>query len=167
LAFVAFGSLPVNYGGVALIMLAIIFFLLDIKVTGFGLTIAGAVAFVIGSLLLFSPFSPPAPAMPRLSVSLWLLGGMTAALILFFTFVVTAGVRAQRRPDAMHLRVPAGAVGVAVSDLAPQGVVQLRSEQWTATATEGTIGAGENVEVVGSAGLHLKVRRTMGVGSKE
>jgi membrane-bound serine protease (ClpP class) len=159
LAFVAFGSLPVNYGGVALIVLAIIFFLLDIKVAGFGLTIAGAVAFIVGSLLLFSPISPPAPAMPRLSVNLWLLVGMTAAFVLFFVFVVTAGLRAQLRPKMMHATAPSGAVGLAVSDLAPRGVVQVASEQWTASAVEGTIRAGEDVEVVGSEGLRLKVRR--------
>ena len=160
LAFVAFGSLPVNYGGVALIVLAIIFFLLDIKVAGFGLTIAGAVAFVIGSLLLFSPLSAPAPAMPRLSVSLWLLVSMTATFVLFFGFIVTAGLRAQLRPSLMHLTAPAGALGVTVSDLAPQGVVQMASEQWTAVAAEGPIRAGETVTVVGSEGLRLRVKRT-------
>jgi membrane-bound serine protease (ClpP class) len=158
LAFVAFGSLPVNYGGVALIVLAIIFFLLDIKITGFGLTIAGVVAFIIGSLLLFSPIPPPAPSMPRLSVSLWLVAGMTALMVLSFAFVVTVGWRALRRPDVMRMTAPAGAAGVAVSTLAPQGVVQVASEQWTAVAAEGTISAGEPVEVVRSEGLRLVVR---------
>jgi len=159
LAFVAFGSLPVNYGGVALIILAIIFFLLDLKVTGFGLTIAGVIAFVIGSLFLFSPFTPPEPSMPQLSVNPWLLIGMTAALVLFFTTILTAGLRAQLRPSAMQISLPVGSTGIAVSDLTPQGVVQAASEQWTAVAVEGNVHAGEEVVVVGHEGLRIKVRK--------
>lgn len=160
LAFVAFGSLPVNYGGVALIILAIILFVLDLKVAGFGLTIAGVVAFIIGSLLLFSPLTPPAPSMPRLSVSPWLIALMTGLVVLSFATVVTFGWRALRRPPLMETAVPLGATGVAVSDLTPQGVVQWHSEQWTAVAVEGPIKAGEEVEIVGRDGLKLCVRST-------
>jgi len=163
LAFVAFGSLPVNYGGVALIILAIIFFVLDLMVTGFGLTIAGVIAFTIGSLFLFSPFTPPEPTMPQLSVSPWVLIGMTAMLVLFFTTILTAGVRAHLRPSVMRLSLPVGSIGVAVSDLAPQGVIQAASEQWTAIAVEGDIRAGDEVVVVGHEGLRVKVRKQQSV----
>ncbi|MGC8879006.1 MAG: NfeD family protein [Anaerolineae bacterium] len=159
LAFVAFGSLPVNYGGVALIILAIIFFVLDLMVTGFGLTIAGVIAFTIGSLFLFSPFTPPEPTMPQLSVSPWVLIGMTAMLVLFFTTILTAGVRAHLRPSVMRLSLPVGSTGVAVSDLTPQGVIQAASEQWTAIAVDGNIRAGDEVVVVGHEGLRVKVRK--------
>ncbi|PWH17711.1 MAG: serine protease [Ardenticatenia bacterium] len=159
LAFVAFGSLPVNYGGVALIILAIIFFVLDLMVAGFGLTIAGVIAFIIGSLFLFSPFTPPEPSMPQLSVSPWLLIGMTAMLVLFFTTVLAAGVRAQLRPSAMRINLPVGSTGIAVSDLKPQGVIQAAGEQWTAIVVEGDVHAGDEVVVVGHEGLRVKVRR--------
>lgn len=159
LAFVAFGSLPVNYGGVALIILAIILFVLDLTMAGFGLTIAGVVAFIIGSLLLFSPMTPPAPSMPRLSVSLWLIALMTGLVVLSFATVVTFGWRALRRPPVIQVAAPMGALGVAVSDLAPHGVVQWHSEQWTAVAVEGPISAGEDVEVVRSEGVKLCVRK--------
>ncbi len=159
LAFVALGSLPVNWGGIALIILAFVLFILDIKVAGFALSVAGAASFVIGSLLLFSPFGPSAPAMPNLSVSLWLLGGMTGLLILFFGVVVTAAVRAQRRAGVMRTGAPLGATGVVVSDLDPQGVVQVQSEPWTAISTSGPLRAGETIEVVGADGLRLKVQR--------
>lgn len=159
LAFVAFGSLPVNYGGVALIILAIIFFVLDLMVTGFGLTIAGVIAFIIGSLFLFSPFTPSEPSMPQLSVSPWLLIGMTAMLVLFFTTILTAGVRAHLQPSVMRLSLPVGSTGIAVSDLTPQGVIQAASEQWTAVSVEGDIRAGDEVVVVGHEGLRVKVRK--------
>ncbi len=159
LAFVAFGSLPVNWGGIALIIFAFVLFMLDIKVAGFALSVAGAASFVIGSLLLFSPFNPGTPAMPSLSVSLWLLGGMTALIILFFGVVVTAAVRVQRRAGMMRTGVPLGATGVVVSDLNPQGVVQVQSEPWTAVSASEPLRAGETIEVVGADGLCLKVQR--------
>jgi membrane-bound serine protease (ClpP class) len=159
LAFVAFGSLPVNWGGIALIILAFVLFMLDIKVAGFALSVAGAASFVIGSLLLFSPFNPGTPAMPSLAVSLWLLGGMTALIILFFGVVVTAAVRVQRRAGMMRTGVPLGAIGVVVSDLDPQGVVQVQSEPWTAVSASEPLRAGETIEVVGADGLCLRVQR--------
>ena len=158
LAFVALGSLPVNWGGIALIVVAFVFFVLDIQVAGFALTVAGVVAFVIGSLLLFSPFRPPSPAMPRVSVSPWLLGTVTAIIVGFSTVALTAAVRAQRRAALLGPEVVIGKTGVAVTDIDPQGVVQLESETWTATAQE-AIRAGEQVEVVESDGLRLLVRR--------
>jgi membrane-bound serine protease (ClpP class) len=159
LAFVAFGSLPVNWGGIALIIFAFVLFMLDIKVAGFALSVAGAASFVIGSLLLFSPFNPGTPAMPSLAVSLWLLGGMTALIILFFGVVVTAAVRVQRRAGMMRTGVPLGATGVVVSDLNPQGVVQVQSEPWTAISTSEPLRAGETIEVIGADGLCLRVQR--------
>ncbi|MGQ9501467.1 MAG: NfeD family protein [Anaerolineae bacterium] len=167
LAFVAFGSLPVNYGGVALIILAIIFFVLDLMVAGFGLTIAGVIAFIIGSLFLFSPFTPPEPSMPQLSVSPWLLIAMIAMVVLFFTTILTAGVRAQLRPSVMRLSLPVGSTGVAVSDLTPQGVVQAAGEQWTAIVVEGDVRAGEEVVVIGHEGLRVKVRKQQVASGKQ
>jgi membrane-bound serine protease (ClpP class) len=159
LAFVALGSLPVNWGGIALIALAFIFFILDIKVAGFALSVAGAISFVLGSLLLFSPFRPSPPTMPRLSVSPWLLVAMTALLVGFFSFALTAALRAQRQTVLMSPQALVGATGVVVSDLDPQGVVQVRSETWTATADAEPVSAGETVEVIGTDGLRLRVRR--------
>jgi len=158
LAFVALGSLPVNWGGIALIVVAFVFFVLDIQVAGFALTVAGVVAFVIGSLLLFSPFRPPSPAMPRVSVSPWLLGTVTAIIVGFSTIALTAAVRAQRRAALLGPQVVIGKTGVAVTDIDPQGVVQLESETWTATAQQ-PVRAGEQVEVLESDGLRLLVRR--------
>ncbi|MBE7556085.1 MAG: nodulation protein NfeD [Anaerolineales bacterium] len=159
LAFIALGNLPVNWGGMALIGLAFFLFILDLKVTGFALSVAGAISFVLGSLFLFSPFTPTSPTMSRLSVSPWLLVLMTFLLVGFFSFAVTAGLRAQRQKVLMSRRGLIGATGVALSDLAPQGVVQVQSETWTAVATE-SVKAGETVEVVDSDGLYLQVHRS-------
>jgi membrane-bound serine protease (ClpP class) len=159
LAFVALGSLPVNWGGIALIGLAFVFFILDIKVAGFALSVAGAISFVLGSLLLFSPFRASAPTMPRLSVSPWLLAGTTTLLIGFFSLALTAAWRAQRRTVLMSTQALVGATGIALSNLDPQGVVQVRSETWTAIADVEPVKIGETVEVTGIEGLRLRVRR--------
>lgn len=159
LAFVAFGSLPVNWGGVALIVLAVVLFILDIEVAGFMLSVGGAVAFVLGSLMLFSPFAPPSPTMPRLTVSWPLIALMTATIASFFLFAVSAGIRAQRTKVASGIESMIGATGVAASDLDPWGTVQVRSELWSAVAEEGSIGNGEQVRVVGAEGVRLKVTK--------
>lgn len=159
LAFVALGNMPVNWGGIGLILFAFALFVLDIKVAGFALSIAGVISFVLGSLLLFSPFgTPTAPALPQVSISPWLVAGMTSVLVGFFGIVITAGVRAQRKAALMGTHILQGKTGTALSDLAPHGVVQVQSETWSATAIGHPIRAGEAVEVLGSDGLRLQVR---------
>jgi len=159
LAFVALGSLPVNWGGIALIALAVVLFVLDLQVAGFALSVGGAVSFVLGSLLLFSPFTPEAPAMPQVRVSPWLLTLMTAVMVSFFGLALGAAVRAQRRPALQGDQVLLGQTGVAETDLAPEGVVRVMSESFTATADGPPVPAGEKVEVVAVDGLRLRVRR--------
>jgi len=159
LAFVAFGSLPVNWGGIALIVLAIVLFILDIKVAGFALSVGGGVAFIIGSLMLFSPWPSVSPVMPRVGVSPWLIGLMTAAFVGFFLFVVSAVWRAQRARVRSGIDTVIGATGRATSDLNPVGTVLVKSEDWTAEAVEPPIHKGEKIVVVGREGIRLKVKK--------
>jgi len=158
LAFIAFENLPLNWGGVALIVLALAFFVLDIKVTGFVLSVGGAVAFVLGSLILFSPFRPQSPLMPVVRVNSWLIGTMTAGTVVFFVWALQVGLRAQRLPVPVGAHTVVGAEGVAVSALAPVGVVQVQGEQWTAEAQGQAVAEGEPVVVVGMEGNRLIVR---------
>ncbi len=167
LAFVALGSLPVNWGGIALIILAIILFLLDIKVTGFALSVGGAISFVLGSLMLFSPWPTVSPAMPSVRVSWWLVAIMTAAFLGFFLFAASAVWRAQRSKALTGLDVVIGAKGWATSDLNPLGTVLVKSEEWTAEAVEPPIMKGEAIEVVGREGMRLKVKKVHKPSSPE
>ncbi len=160
LAFVAFGSLPVNWGGVALIVLAIILFVLDIKVAGYGLSVGGVIAFVLGSLMIFSPFIPTSPTMPVLIVSRPLIAVMTAAIAAFFLLALSAGIRAQRAQVVSGIGTMVGATGRATSDLDPWGTVQVKSELWSAVAEGGeTIEKGEQVRVVAVTGVRLRVTK--------
>src|SRR3990172_6166947 len=66
LAFVAFGSLPINWAGVLLLLLAIGLFIAELNSEGIGiLAVGGLIAFVLGSLLLYTPLTPPSPAAPE------------------------------------------------------------------------------------------------------
>lgn len=159
LAFVAFGSLPVNWGGVALIILAVVLFILDIKVAGFALSVGGVIAFILGSLMIFSPFGPSSPVMPRLAVSWPIIAVMTAAIAGFFLFALTAGLRAQRARVISGIETMVGETGTAASDLDPRGIVQVRSELWSAIAEGEAIKKGERVRVIDVEGLRLRVTR--------
>jgi membrane-bound serine protease (ClpP class) len=161
LAFVAFGSLPLNWGGVALILVSIVLFILDIKAPTHGiLTAGGIIAFILGSLLIFSPFTPPTPAMPPMEafrVPLWIIVVMTAFSALFFMYAVGAGLRAQRLKVASGMGSMVGVTGVARSDINPVGMVFAASEEWSAYTEGEPIGRGERVRVVATEGLRLKV----------
>lgn len=159
LAFIVSESLPLNWGGVALIVLALIFFALDIKVSGFALSVGGAVALVLGSLILFSPLTPPSPTLPRLNVNRWLIAGVTAGTAALFLFALSAGFRAQRLRVPVGVQTLVGVEGIVQVDLAPSGIVLAGSESWSAVAEDPPIRAGERVIVTGVDGVRLIVRR--------
>lgn len=157
LAFVALGNLPVNWGGVILIVLSVIAFMIDVKVSSVVLTAGGLVMFILGGLLLFTPLTPQAPTLPSVSVSpifLLVLGGAEAA---FFLFLLGAVVRARNYPVLTGKESMVGVGGIATSDLAPFGTVQVKGEAWTALAQEGSIKRGDEVKVASVEGLRLKV----------
>ncbi len=160
LAFVALGNLPVNWGGVILIIFSVIVFIVDVKVNSLVLTAGGLVMFVLGALLLFTPFTAPAtPVVPEVSVSPWVVLGLGGAMTAFFLFILGAAVRGRNFPVLTGTKLLIGAVGVATSDLAPSGTVQVKSELWTATADDGPIPKGETVRVRQIDGLVLRVTK--------
>lgn len=156
LALVALGSLPLNWGGLALLALGLALVVIDLKVQGYALSIIGAIAFVLGSLLLFRPFRLPEAAAPTFAVSPWAIGTMTAVLVGFFLVAVRGGWRAHRVPPAQlgHL---VGELGIAKSALNPYGTVYVQGEDWTAEAVEGPIPEGTRVRIVEAHGLRLRV----------
>ena len=173
LAFIAFGNLPTNIGGIVFIGLAIGLFLIDIKAPTHGiLTAGGVVAFVLGSFLLFPPWRAPAGPVgaPGLApggtppaavgVSLAAIIVMTILVVAFFTLVLGKGIGAQARKISFGAEALVGGTGRAVTDLAPEGLVLMGGEQWSARSVEGGVGSGERVEIVGRDGLRLLVRRS-------
>jgi membrane-bound serine protease (ClpP class) len=166
LAFIGFGSLPTNAGGIVFILLAVVLFIVDIKAPTHGLlTAGGIVAFVMGSLLIFPPWggvAPKAGSLPwpaaevRISTANIII--MTILVVAFFTFVLGKGISAQSRAVVFGAETVVGGAGLAVTNIAQTGLVQMAGERWSARAEEAEIGAGEKVEVVGRDGLCLIVR---------
>jgi membrane-bound serine protease (ClpP class) len=143
--------LPMNLAGIALILLALALFVVDIFAPTHGiLTAGGIVAFFLGALMLFdkTPFR----------LSLGLIVPATVVTALFFIFVVGAGLRAQRLPVKVGAEAMIGRATLAVSPINAQGGrVFIEGEYWTAVS-DLPIEAGQCVEVVSIEGLTLKVK---------
>jgi len=151
LAFFALSTLPVNYAGIALLALAVVFFIAEIKVASHGMLAAGGIlSMVLGSIILFRGEGARLP---------WtVIGGATLATAAFFLLVVGAGLRAQRlavRTGSAGLR---GRRATVIERLAPAGMVRIDGELWRALAAEGMVDVGSDVEITGNEGLTLKVR---------
>jgi membrane-bound serine protease (ClpP class) len=158
LAFTASAVLPLNWGGVILILLALTLFVLDLKAAAHGaLTIAGVAAFVVGSLLLYSPPGARSPTLPDVAVATPLLIGMSAAAVLMSLLIVGAAVRQAVRPALTSSDRLVGAAGVVQADLNPSGTVQVAGQLWSAHAAGDGVGAGELVRVLARRGLTLEV----------
>jgi membrane-bound serine protease (ClpP class) len=142
LALFALSVMPVNYVGVALILLGIAFFVAEIKVASYGLlTVAGLVSFVFGSLMLInSPF----PAM-RVALSVVLPSAVVVAAVVLF--LVRRVVRSHRRPPLTGAEGLRGASGETSSALAPTGKVFVHGAYWDATSAT-PLAAGTKVRVV-------------------
>jgi membrane-bound serine protease (ClpP class) len=151
LAFLALSVLPVNYAGVALIALAIVFFVAEIKIVSHGLLGAGGViALFLGSLILFKGTGP------GYSLSWAVIAAGTLTTAAFFFLVVGAGLRAQRRRVTTGRQGLVGMRGRVIEPL-PGGLVSVGNEIWDASS-EAPIGVGLEVEITGVDGLRLSVR---------
>lgn len=159
LAFLAFSTLPVNSAGVALIVLAIVFFLAEIKVASHGLLAAGGVlSLILGSIILFEGGGGG----PRLSWSV--IAAAAGTTTLFFTFIIGAGLRAQRRKVTTGSQGMVGLTAVVTERLAPGGRVRVGDEWWNAVSST-PLEPGANVEITGVDGLVLRVRPLAKEGS--
>ena len=162
LAFIGFGSLPLNIAGLLLIALGVVMFVLEFHVVSHGLlTVAGVVCFALGASALYTePGTPTAPDIqvdPRL---IFVLTGLTAAYMAFVLLIVVRWRRRQQRMGVAStaLVLADGATGSVRSILAPTGVVYAAGEEWTARSNdERPLAPGTPVRVVGQEGLTLIV----------
>jgi membrane-bound serine protease (ClpP class) len=162
LGLVALGHLPTNWGAAALIVLSLVLFLLELHITSHGfLGGGGAIAFLLGGLLLFTQQTPASPTAETIEVNRWLLLAVGAGFSAFFLLALRAGLRARQLPVLDPLMRLPGALGIAASPLAPEGTVRVLRETWSAVSDGGAIEPGEEVEVVAREGLTLRVRRMM------
>ncbi len=160
LLLIAMRILPVNAAGVGLIALALVFFALEVKFTSYGaLTLAGLLSFAAGSMILFD--SP----LPGGRVPFDAIAATGLAIAGFFFFILRAVARVFRSPVTTGMEGMTGATGTVIGDMHGTGTVMVRGEIWNAKSGE-PLSAGEPVEVVGSRGMTLLVRRTAGRDTK-
>jgi len=158
LAFVAFAALPMNWGGVLLILAAVALLILDLKAAAHGgLSIAGLVCFVLGSVLLYSPPGPPSPTLPDVAVAPPVLLAAAAGGALLSLLVIGTAIRIAGRGPLTGPERLSGALGVTRSALDPHGSVRVGGQVWSARLRSGTLGPGEPVRVLGRTGLTLEV----------
>ena len=141
--------LPISWAGVLLMLLAAGFLVADLFVTSHGaLTLAGAVSFVFGALMLFNP------AGDTYQVSLSVALAIAATMALFSAFVVAKLVQVRRKPVEVGINGMVGAIGEVRRD----GLVFAHGELWRARSTDGEpLRAGERVIVDRVEGLELAV----------
>ncbi|MBA4311692.1 MAG: serine protease [Chlorobiaceae bacterium] len=156
LAFYSMHTLPINYAGLALIIFAIVLFLLEIKIISHGLlTIGGVVSLSLGSIMLYQTSS----FIEVIFVS-WEVIFITILLtVAFFLFAIGMGIKAQKRKTTTGIEGIIGEVGEVFNDLRPDGLVKVHGEIWKATSIEGFIDQGTKVKVEETENLKLRVRR--------
>jgi len=153
LAFYAFQTLSVNYAGVLLIILGAILFLLEIKVTSYGLlSVGGVICLTLGSIMLFNTGAP------GLRISWSVLIPAVLVISGFFMTVAFLAMRAHMAKPRTGYQGLIGEIAVAKESLAPDGKVFVHGELWNATS-EDIVPVGSKVEVIEVENLWLKVRK--------
>jgi len=154
LAFYSMHSLPVNYAGVALIVFALILFILEIKIVSHGmLAIGGIVSLLLGSMMLIKSSS----SLEMVNISRVVIISATAVTALFFLTIVGLGLRAQQRKVVTGKEGLIGTTAEVMDMLSPAGTVKVQGELWKAESMAGNIGKGEKVMIKEMKNLTLYV----------
>ena len=162
LAFIGLGALPLNVGGLLLIILAMVLFGLEVTVTSHGLLgFGGLVCFALGASALYTepgdPFAPVARVAPAVIVT------TTTTAAIFLGLVVWAAWRSRSMlaPSGIvgsEAHLPPGSVGIVRRPLEPLGSIHAAGEEWSARSADGRpLERGVKVRVVSSDGLTLLV----------
>ena len=151
LAFFALQMLPINYAGLALILLGIILFIAEVKITSYGmLSVGGAVCMLLGSIML-------AENLPEyMRISKGVIYPAVLVSVGFFAFAVTMAIRARRKKPTTGIEGLIGEEGFSGSLIFPEGTVSIHGELWTAQCDE-RVEKGERIKVVGVDNLKLRV----------
>jgi membrane-bound serine protease (ClpP class) len=151
LGLFALQMLPVNYAGLALVLLGIAFIVAETFLPAYGsLGVGGIVAFAIGAVMLIDT------DVPGFGVPYWLIATLAAITGLFVFFVAGAAVKARRRPIVTGHEQLIGSIGVALDDLETEGWARIHSEQWRVTSPV-PIKRGQRVRVTARSDLLLSV----------
>ena len=158
LAFIGLGALPLNVGGLLLILLAVVLFGLELTVTSHGLLgFGGLLCFALGASALFT--TPGDPFAPFVRVAPPVIVTATATAAIFLALVVWAAVRSRdmASPEGTVGRavaLPAGAEAIVRRPIEPIGSIYVAGEEWSARSADGRpLERGVPVRVVRTDGL--------------
>ena len=151
LAMYAFQLLPVNYAGVALILVGIGFIVAEVFVPSYGaLGVGGAIAFVVGSVMLMDT------DVPGFQIPWEIIASVSLASVLILVGIVYMALRARDRPVVSGSEELVGAVGVALDDFERDGWARVHSENWKVKSSA-PLRRGQKLRVSGVNGLELEV----------
>jgi membrane-bound serine protease (ClpP class) len=152
LALFAFSSLPINYVGVLLIILAIILFILEVKVVSYGmLAVGGIISMALGSIMLIDSSEP------YLQISRAVIAATVAVSAGFFLLATGMVVKTQRRPAISGQEGMIGETGKAIDPINDSGMVFVHGEYWQACSDQ-PIAAGSKIRIIKVMdGLKLQV----------
>lgn len=153
LALYSLNMIDVNWLGVILIGLGVLFFALELITPTFGgLTLAGVLSIVLGSAILFNPHSPYG------DISIYIIIPVVLFSTVFFLAVSYFGLKAQRKKSITGIESIVGRKAKALTDINPEGKVMIDGEIWNAYSDE-LINKEEEVIIEKVEGLKLKVRK--------
>ncbi len=151
LALYSFQLLPVNYAGIALIVLGLGLMVAEAFVPSFGiLGIGGISAFVFGSVVLIDSDAP------GFGINRGLIGGFALSSAAFFIFALGMLLKSRHRPLVSGREELLGSIGEAMEDFAETGRVRVHSETWNAQ-TNHAVHKKDKVRIIGLDGLLLTV----------
>ena len=151
LGLFALQMLPVNYAGLALILLGLAFMIAEVFLATFGvLGVGGIIAFVIGAVLLIDT------DVPAFGIPYALIAGLAVVTAAFVFFVSGAALKARRRPVVSGSEELLGSSGLLLDDLNGEGWARVHSEQWR-VRSDVPLKRGQVVRVTGRDGLVLTV----------
>jgi membrane-bound serine protease (ClpP class) len=152
IAAYALHLLPVNYAGLALILLGIGFMVAEAFLPAYGsLGIGGVVAFVLGSIMLIED-----RALPGFEIPLALIAGVAVGSAGFLIFVLGMMIKSRRRAVVSGREQMIGARGEALGDFEREGWARVQGEQWKVHVA-GAVRRGQKLRVIGMHGLVLDV----------
>ncbi len=163
LAFIGFGSLPLNVAGLLLLALGLLLVVLETQITSHGLLAAGAIVCVaLGAAALYT--EPGTPTAPDVAVALPVIvvvAGLTAAFAALITLVAFRTRHLAQSPILVGSLRVIGEAGTVARPIDPLGSVLAAGEEWTARSVDGRpIPRGVPVSVVRQDGLTLYVEAT-------
>ena len=151
LALYSFQLLPINYAGMALILLGVALMVGEAFQPSFGvLGIGGTIAFVIGSIILMDT------EVPGFGIDISVIVTFAAISVLVFIFVIGMAIEARRRPVVSGMEELLGGNAIVLEDFEGKGTVSIHSERWNAIS-DMPLHKGQQVKVKAIKGLILQV----------